>query len=187
MYLTSTVGRGGIKYLTPREGIKISSPRAEGARGRNFSTFPRGEVFYTSPPDCWGKAFLHSHLRAFSFFTLRLKYYYWLLVKLIENFIFFCQKGDFSWNWSKWSLNYPCFDGNFTFTFHTSTTIEVWIYFNYRWSMEILSRVGVWFPKIGVWNVNFTKFLKRVEVFSYLDTLLIRRSWSIKIHMFVPY
>ena len=61
MYLTSTVGRGGIKYLTPREGIKISSPRAEGARGRNFSTFPRGEVFYTSPPDCSGKAFLHSH------------------------------------------------------------------------------------------------------------------------------
>ena len=30
MYLTSPVGREGIKYLTPREGITISSPRAEG-------------------------------------------------------------------------------------------------------------------------------------------------------------
>ena len=26
--------------------------------------------------------------------------------------------------------------------------------------MKILPRVGVWFQKIGVWNVNFTKFLK---------------------------
>ena len=60
MYLTSTVGRGGIKFFTPREGIKISSPRAEGARGRIFSTLPRGKVFYTFPPNWWGKAFLHS-------------------------------------------------------------------------------------------------------------------------------
>ena len=50
MYLTSTVGRGGIKYFTPREGIKISFPRAEGARGRNFSTFTRGEVFIPPRP-----------------------------------------------------------------------------------------------------------------------------------------
>ena len=76
MYLTSTVGRGGIKYLTPREGIKISSPRAEGARGRNFSTFPRGEVFYTSPPDCLGKAFLHSHHTFSSYSTSRLSTYF---------------------------------------------------------------------------------------------------------------
>ena len=33
--LTSTVGRGGIKHLTPWEGTKISSPCAFGARGRN--------------------------------------------------------------------------------------------------------------------------------------------------------
>ena len=52
--LTWTVGRGGIKHLTPWEGTKISSPCAFGARGRNFYTFPWGEVFYTSPSNCWG-------------------------------------------------------------------------------------------------------------------------------------
>ena len=63
--LTSTVGRGGIKHLTPWEGTKISSPCAFGARGRNFHTFPWGEVFYTSPSDCWGK--VHTH-QMYTFF-----------------------------------------------------------------------------------------------------------------------
>ena len=45
MYLTSTVGRGGIKYLTPREGIKISSPRAENFVKMRFHTLPIGRVF----------------------------------------------------------------------------------------------------------------------------------------------
>jgi len=49
VYLTSTVGRGGIKYLTPRVKVRISFPRAEGARGRNFSTFTHGVRCFIPP------------------------------------------------------------------------------------------------------------------------------------------
>ena len=44
-YLTSTVGRLGIKHLTP---------------WKKFRAFPWGEVFYTSPSNCWGK--VHKYL-----------------------------------------------------------------------------------------------------------------------------
>ena len=59
MYLTWPVGREGIKYLTPREGINFFPARRR-RKGKKFFTFPRGEVFYTFPPNWSGKAFLHS-------------------------------------------------------------------------------------------------------------------------------
>ena len=61
--LTSTVGRGGIKHLTPCEGTKNSSPCAFGARERIFYTFTWGEVFYTSPSNCWGK--VHTYIQTY--------------------------------------------------------------------------------------------------------------------------
>ena len=59
MYLTWPVGREGMKYLTPREGINFFPARRR-RKGKKFFTFPRGEVFYTFPPNWSGKAFLHS-------------------------------------------------------------------------------------------------------------------------------
>ena len=59
MYLTWPVGREGMKYLTPREGINFFPARRR-RKGKKFFTFLRGEVFYTFPPNWSGKAFLHS-------------------------------------------------------------------------------------------------------------------------------
>ena len=48
MYLTSTVGRGGIKYLTPREGTKFL-PRAPKAQGEEILVPSHGVRCFIPP------------------------------------------------------------------------------------------------------------------------------------------
>ena len=178
--LTWTVGRGGIKHLTPWEGTKISSPCAFGARGRNFYTFPWGEVFYTSPSDCSGKVHSKTQLEIeftmiwfivnVSYQEIRYTYKYVdisarsssLFIELEFHWVSNCQvrtciKLDFCLSILSLGFSYKSFSGFFELEFSRVRILRVKTrrVFEFRVARSGTSCLGIEFqPGVGI-NTNW--------------------------------